>query len=158
MSIWLQMAREAEAGEALADSVRTRDKTHRMDKTPAAPGQNRVLSGTAGFCPSGENSENPRNGRGSWGFVRSVPISEGQSPKSPEPTRASIPPSIVSEAAKPGHMVRLVWSGEWVSRDRYDAMTDLERHGPQGRFWCGRCQRYQPPAAAGACLDGETCR
>ena len=31
-----------------------------------------------------------------------------------------------------GSMVRLDWSGEWVSRDRWDAMTELERHGPRG--------------------------
>lgn len=55
-------------------------------------------------------------------------------------------------------MVRLAWSGEWVSRDRWEAMSDLERHGPQGRLFCGRCWQYRDPGTALACLDGRTCQ
>jgi len=55
-------------------------------------------------------------------------------------------------------MVRLDWSGEWVSRDRWEAMTDLERHGPQGRLFCGRCWRLQGRDTALACLDGRHCQ
>ena len=55
-------------------------------------------------------------------------------------------------------MVRLDWSGEWVSRDRWDAMSDLERHGPQGRLFCGKCWQYRDRDTALRCLDGESCK
>ena len=58
----------------------------------------------------------------------------------------------------PGGMMRLDWSGEWVSRDRWEVMSDLERHGPQGRLFCGRCWRLQNRDTALACLDGEACQ
>ncbi len=54
-------------------------------------------------------------------------------------------------------MVRLDWSGEWVSRDRWHAMSDLERHGPQGRLFCGKCWHLQDRDTALACLDGRPC-
>lgn len=57
----------------------------------------------------------------------------------------------------PGGMMRLDWSGEWVSRDRWETMTDMERHGPQGRLFCGRCRRLRDRATALACLDGRPC-
>ena len=57
----------------------------------------------------------------------------------------------------PGSMVRLDWSGEWVSRDRWDAMTDLERHGPRGVLLCGECWRPRSREVALACLDGRPC-
>lgn len=72
---------------------------------------------------------------------------------------AARPAPVRSAPAVPLHggMVRLDWSGEWVSRDRWDAMTDLERHGPQGRLFCGRCWQYRDGASALACLDGRPC-
>lgn len=53
----------------------------------------------------------------------------------------------------PGNMVRLDWSGEWVRRDRWDAMSDLERHGPQGRLFCGKCWRYRGRDTALLCVE-----
>lgn len=55
-------------------------------------------------------------------------------------------------------MVRLDWSGEWVSRDRWEAMSEMERHGPQGRLFCGKCGRWQDRDTALACVDGMPCR
>lgn len=63
-----------------------------------------------------------------------------------------------SAPSAPGGMMRLAWSGEWVSRDRWDAMSDLERHGPQGRLFCGKCWRLRDRDTALACLDGESCQ
>ena len=73
---------------------------------------------------------------------------------------SSRPPPAPSSPAVPLHggMVRLDWSGEWVSRDRWEVMSDLERHGPQGRLFCGRCWRLQDRDTALACLDGEACQ
>ncbi len=51
-------------------------------------------------------------------------------------------------------MVRLVWSGEWVSADRYAAMSDRERMGPQGKVFCGRCWQERDRETASRCLDG----
>ena len=55
-------------------------------------------------------------------------------------------------------MVRLNWSGEWVSADRYAAMTDRERYGPQGKLWCGKCRLELDRETALRCLDGEACQ
>lgn len=64
-----------------------------------------------------------------------------------------------SAPAVPFHeeMVRLAWSGEWVSGDRGDALSDLERHGPRGVLFCGNCWRPRSREVALACLDGGTC-
>ena len=59
---------------------------------------------------------------------------------------------------KPGCMVRLSWSGEWVSADRFAAMSDRERYGPRGRLWCGRCRQERDHETALRCLDGERCQ
>lgn len=56
-----------------------------------------------------------------------------------------------------GRMVA-TWCGVWVSRAQWDAMTDLERHGPQGRLFCGKCWRWQDRGTALACLDGTPCQ
>ena len=53
--------------------------------------------------------------------------------------------------------MRLDWSGEWVSRDRWEAMSDLERHGPRGVLFCGKCWRPRNREVALACLDGRPC-
>ncbi len=58
----------------------------------------------------------------------------------------------------PGKMVRLDWSGEWVSRDRWAEMSSLERHGPQGRLFCGKCWRLRDRDTALACLNGTPCQ
>lgn len=56
-------------------------------------------------------------------------------------------------------MVRLVWSGEWVSADRYAAMTERERLGPQGQVFCGKCWQERDRETALRCLDGvEVCQ
>ena len=72
---------------------------------------------------------------------------------------ASRPASVPSAPAVPLHgtMVRLDWSGQWVSRDRWHAMSDLERHGPQGRLFCGKCWHLQDRDTALACMDGRPC-
>lgn len=58
----------------------------------------------------------------------------------------------------PGCMVRLPWSGEWVSADRFVALSDRERYGPQGKLWCGRCRQERGHETALRCLDGEPCQ
>lgn len=73
---------------------------------------------------------------------------------------ASRPQPVPSAPAFPLHggMVRLDWSGEWVSREQWAAMSDLERHGPQGRLFCGKCWRWQDRDTALGCLDGRPCQ
>lgn len=72
---------------------------------------------------------------------------------------ASRPKPAPSAPAVPLHggKVRLDWSGESVSRDRWEAVTDLERHSPQGRLFCGKCWRWRDRDTALRCLDGEAC-
>lgn len=70
------------------------------------------------------------------------------------------PPAVVplhDPSPPPGRMVRLDWSGEWVSRDRWETMSDLERHGSQGRLFCGKCWQYRDREIALGCLDGQPC-
>lgn len=98
-----------------------------------------------------------------------APLARLARPQPSEPENAPMPggaivlplhgpvPRPAPAPSAPGSMVRLVWSGEWVSRDRWDAMSDLERHGPQGRLFCGRCWHLQDRDTALACLDGRPC-
>ena len=64
-------------------------------------------------------------------------------------------PRPASAPSSPGNMVRLAWSGEWVSADRYATMSDRERHGPLGRIWCGKCRQERDRDIALRCLEGE---
>ncbi len=70
-------------------------------------------------------------------------------PPDPNPPKPS--------AEKSGCMVA-TWSGVWVSADAWAAMTDLERYGPQGQLFCGKCWQYRDRDAALSCLDGRPCR
>ena len=63
-------------------------------------------------------------------------------------------PSSAKVVALRGRMVRLDWSGEWVNADRYAAMSDRERMGPQGKVFCGRCWQERDRETASRCLDG----
>lgn len=76
----------------------------------------------------------------------------------PEIRKIAPAPASPGRGARPGCMVRLAWSGEWVSADRYAVMTDLERHGPQGRLFCGKCWQYRDRETALGCLSGEACQ
>lgn len=86
----------------------------------------------------------------------------------PQPSKLKIAAPVAGAVVLPLHgpdtpsaarsMMRLDWSGEWVSRDRWDSMSDLERHGPQGRLFCGKCWRYRERDTALACLNGEPCQ
>jgi len=60
-------------------------------------------------------------------------------------------------AEKSGCMVA-TWSGVWVSADAWAAMTDLERYGPRGQLFCGKCWQYQERDTALQCLEGRPCR
>lgn len=75
-----------------------------------------------------------------------------------DPAARPAPAPSAPAVALHGGMVRLGWSGEWVSRDRWEVMSDFERHGPQGRLFCGKCRDWRDRATALACLDGETCQ
>ena len=162
MSVWLEMAR----GER---PVSLPEAEGRTDKTEEGPGQKGVLSEAGGFCPSGENRRNPSEYAVSGGFVRSVPMSRGgkaelagQGGFAPSPAAvprpAADPRPSAPAAPKPGCMVRLSWSGEWVNADRFAAMSDRERYGPQGKVWCGKCRQERDRETALRCLDGERCQ
>ena len=80
-------------------------------------------------------------------------------PAEPEIAAPEIRPQPSAPAApKAGCMVRLVWSGEWVSADRYAAMSERERLGPQGEVFCGKCWQERDRETALRCLDGVPCQ
>jgi hypothetical protein len=44
------------------------------------------------------------------------------------------------------------WEGRVVSLATWKRLTEWERHGPNGRLWCGLCQCWHMP---GNCEGGE---
>lgn len=164
MSIWLEMARTSRAKATPDMGPGTLGHRDRKDKTPQPTADAGVLSGTEGFCPKGRDIQQP-----SEHGVSEVLSVLSQCPEGGEEVskgagvlcrRQGFCPDPVSpyRPSAPGSMVRLDWSGEWVSRDRWDAMSDLERHGPQGRLFCGQCWRYRERDTALDCLDARPCQ
>lgn len=164
MSIWLEMARAPSAKTTSDMRPGTLGHWDRKDKTPQPPAGAGVLSRTEGFCPKDRNIQNPsKHGVSEALSVLSqcpeggAAVSKGAGVLS-QPQRFCPEPAPPPQPSTPGSMVRLDWSGEWVSRDRWDSMSDLERHGPQGRLFCGKCWRYRERDTALACLNGEPCQ
>ena len=164
MSIWLEMARAPRA-KATPDMGRgTLGHRDRKDKTPQPPADAGVLSRTEGFCPEGRDIQNPSKHEVSEVLSVLSQCPEGGEAVSNGAGVLSQPQRFCPEPVPPprpstlGSMVRLDWSREWVSRDRWDAMTDLERHGPRGVLFCGKCWRPRSREVALACLDGRPCR
>ena len=44
----------------------------------------------------------------------------------------------------------LTWTGKIVSLEEWRALSSWERHGPDGRIWCARCERWH---VQGECPD-----
>lgn len=47
----------------------------------------------------------------------------------------------------------LTWTGRIVSLDAWRRLSEWERHGPNGRHWCGLCRCWHHP---GQCDGGTT--
>ncbi len=172
MSIWLEMARAPSAKAMAHTGVGTVGHWDRKDKTPASAPEYGVLSRTERFCPGGWDIQNPGKHEVSGVLSALSQCPQGDSVTAQGTGVLSRAEGVLSEpgscpevASRPSAPVVplhagmvVTWCGEWVSRDRWDAMSDLERHGPQGRLFCGKCWRWQDRTTALACLDGRPCQ
>lgn len=50
------------------------------------------------------------------------------------------------------------WTGRLVTPEEWEALPEWDRHGPNGRLWCGLCRQWQDRERALRCLDGEACQ
>lgn len=69
----------------------------------------------------------------------------------PLPSARPFEPGAAPFRKSPGGRV-LTWTGRVVSLDAWRELTEWERHGPNGRHWCGLCRGWHNP---GQC-DGGT--
>lgn len=131
MTRWLQAALSAQL---------TTDETDKTDETHSAPGfqgrnpqQAEVSSVVSALSVERTGAKTAARGnllqQGSAG--RFLPENNGARP---EPT----PPELNAEA--------------WAS------MTDLERYGPRGVLFCGKCWQPRGRDTALQCLEGRPCR
>lgn len=164
MSIWLEMARTPSAKATPEVGPGTLGHWDRKDKIPQPTADAGVLSRTEGFCPKGRDIQNPskHEASGVLSVLSQCPaggeaVIRGAGVLS-QPQRYCPDPVGPSRPSASGGMVRLDWSGEWVSREQWDTMSDLERHGPRGVLFCGKCWRPRSREVALACLDGRPCR
>lgn len=83
-------------------------------------------------------------------FVAKV-ASVAASPTEPEPSGALDP-----DLYRHGRSVAggpLTWSGRVVNLDEWRGLSAWERHGPDGRLWCGLCHSWHFPGACGGARD-----
>lgn len=113
-------------------------------------------------CPTGADADNPRQER-----VLSVlsVLSQGERPRAHPAEIVATPPQPKREPAKGqtpeafpygtacdmGDAPR-TWTGRIVSLDEWRRLTEWEKHGPNGRLWCGLCQSWHMP---NECERGE---
>lgn len=50
------------------------------------------------------------------------------------------PPPAFSITGRP-----LTWTGRIVTMDEWRRLSDWDRHGPDGRLFCGICREWVPP-------------
>lgn len=122
--------------QAAISAQRTTDETDKTDETPS---------------PQGFQARNPQQAEVS--SVVSV-LSVGR--KRDETTALAHDASHAPPSA-PGRMVT-AWTGERVSADAHANMTDLERYGPRGVLFCGKCWQPRRRDTALGCLEGRSCR
>lgn len=52
----------------------------------------------------------------------------------------------------------ITWTGRVVSLDEWRSLSEWDRHGPNGRLWCGLCREWRDAQTAMACADsGKGC-
>ena len=68
----------------------------------------------------------------------------------PEPTRPNTADFPYGTACGLGLMPK-TWTGRVVSLADWRNLSEWDRHGPNGRIWCGLCQGWHLP---GDCEDG----
>ena len=68
----------------------------------------------------------------------------------PEPTRPNTADFPYGTACGLGLMPK-TWTGRVVSLADWRNLSEWDRHGPNGRIWCGLCQGWHWP---GDCEDG----
>ncbi|MBB1498542.1 hypothetical protein [Paracoccus sp. MC1862] len=108
-----------------------------------------------------ETDETPAKVEGAGQAAQHQPVLSVVSVSSVGRERETAPvcaPPAPSAPAVPVHggMVA-TWCGVWVSREQWDALSDMDRHGPKGRLFCGKCWQWQDRDTALACLSGRPC-
>jgi len=74
-------------------------------------------------------------------------------PKAATPSRPEPAPSATGAETRHGESPGgrlLTWTGRVVSLEEWRRLTDWDRHGPDGRTFCGCCQAWVPPETARA--------
>lgn len=76
---------------------------------------------------------------------------EPEAPTQPAPPSPSRQERATPSAPEAGDMGRhgrsvtgapLTWTGRLVQPEAWGRLTAWERHGPDGRLWCGRCREW----------------
>lgn len=78
---------------------------------------------------------------------KSQPPEAGNRPHVAEVADVATPDASPSASGEPR-----TWTGRVVSLAEWRRMSEWERHGPNGRLWCGICRAWHHP---GKCQGGE---
>jgi hypothetical protein len=79
-------------------------------------------------------------------------------PEAPAPSRPELAPSASGAETLHGESPGgrpLTWTGRVVSLEEWRRLTDWERHGPDGRTFCGCCRAWLPPEIARAHAEAQ---
>jgi hypothetical protein len=77
-------------------------------------------------------------------------LSQGVTPQ-PRPAKAQPHEDFPYGTACDLGLMPKTWTGRVVSLADWRTLSEWERHGPNGRIWCGLCQGWHWP---GDCEDG----
>lgn len=91
-------------------------------------------------------------GPGGVPHVASVASVATQLPSKPLLNVANVA-EVARPCASPSASDPRTWTGRIVSLDAWRRLSDWERHGPNGRHWCGLCREWHLP---GHCEGGRT--
>lgn len=81
-------------------------------------------------------------------------VSEGEWAKADLPDTAILPPATPAQRTTPpsafphGKAINgtpRTWTGRIVALDEWRRLTEWERHGPNGRHWCGISKQWKEP-------------
>ena len=80
-------------------------------------------------------------------------VAEVASVATPLRSKPALRVAKVAGVATPSASGPRTWTGRIVSLDAWRRLSDWERHGPNGRHWCGLCREWHLP---GHCEGGRT--
>ena len=144
MTRWLQAARAARAALSPGDKTDKADETQPMGGADRQSAQPEMVMSVMSVLSEG-------------GMPRPQPSAPAPSPQDGEPARPAASPDIADDAPRILCSVTgrpVTWTGKVVSLDAWRSLSAWERHGPDGRLFCGICRAWVAPGGCAHCNCG----